>query len=185
MHTSTSIKPGLALALVATFVACLVLAGGARAAGGGNAVNAKLCQKGNWSKLMDSSAHQFANEDACVSYAAHDGTIYAVAKLHVAACDNQPFDGICVNTSGSGLAPGSVVTTTLSKNDSEISWDFPIVQGDGTVGPSPLGHFELPCVAGNTYSASATGTSADSLTSPSAPGVPIASNTVEHTSTCP
>jgi len=59
------------------------------------------------------------------------------------------------------------------------------VQGDGTVNPFPIAHFELPCVDGDEYSASAVGTSADSLTSPTAPGVPIASNTVERTSACP
>ena len=186
MHTLTNIKTAcLAIALLATVVAWLALVDGAHAAGGGNANGAKLCQKGGWSKLMDSSGQQFANEDTCVSYAAHDGTVYALATLDVAACEDQPYDGLCVNTSGSGLQPGSVVTATLSKNGFAVREDWPIVQGDGTIGPSPMAHFELPCVAGNAYSASATGTSAASITSPAVPGIPIASNTVERTSACP
>jgi hypothetical protein len=184
MHTLTNLKTGLAIALLATFVGWLCLVDGAFGAGGGNAVNAKLCQKGGWSTLMDSSAQQFANVDACVGYAAHDGAIYALATLHVEPCKDQPYDGLCINMSGSGLAPGSVATTTLYKNGSAVREDWPIVQGDGTVS-SPIAHFELPCVAGNEYSASATGTSAASLTSPAAPGIPITSNTVGRTSACP
>jgi hypothetical protein len=184
MHILTNIKTGLAIALLAT-VGWFCVVAGASAAGGGNAVNAKLCQKGGWSKLMDSSAQPYASEDACVGYAAHGGTVYGLAGLHVTACANQPYDGLCVNTNGWGLKPGSVVTAAISQNGSEIRWDFPIVQGDGTVGPSSLGHFEIPCLAGNAYSASATGTSADSLTSPVAPGIPITSNTIARISTCP
>ena len=111
--------------------------------------------------------------------------VYALATLHLAPCANQPFDGLCVNPSGSGLQTGSVVTETISKNGSPVREDYPIVQGDGTIDPSPIAHFELPCVAGNEYSADATGTSADSLTFPKAPGIPISSNTVERTSVCP
>jgi hypothetical protein len=185
MHTLTNIKNSLAIAFLATIFAWLGLVDGALGAGGGNAANAKLCQKGGWSKLMNSSAQQFTTEDACVSYAAHDGAVYTLATLHLEPCKNQPFDGLCVNPSGSGLAPGSVVTATLYKNGSSVREDFPIVQGDGTIDTSPIAHFEIPCVAGNEYSANATGTSADSLTFPKAPGIPISSNTVERTSACP
>ena len=59
------------------------------------------------------------------------------------------------------------------------------MQGDGTVNTPPISHFEIPCVVGNAYSASATGASADSLTSPTTPGIPITSNTAERTSACP
>jgi len=184
MHILTGPKTGLAIALLATVVTYLLLVDGAHAAVGGNAANAKLCQKGGWSKLMDSSAQQFAGEDACVSDAAHDGAIYAFATLHVERCADQPYDGLCVSASGSGLEPGSVVTTTLYKNGSAVREDFPIVQGDGTVSLSPFAHFEIPCIAGNEYSARATGTSAESLTSPTLPGIPITSNTVERISAC-
>jgi len=185
MRTTTSTKIALAIALLGTLAMTLVLADGALAARGGNTANAKLCQKDGWTKLMDSTASPFADEEACVSHAAQGGAIYGQATLHVEPCASQPFDGICVSTSGSGLQPGSVAATTLFKNGSSILEDFPIVQGDGTVDTSPVSHFDIPCVLGNEYSASATGASADSLSSPTTPGLPITSDTVARTSACP
>src|SRR4051794_37452255 len=76
MHTLTDIKTGFAIALLATVLAWVALADGAKAAGGGNAANAKLCQKGGWSTLMNTSAQQFSSEDACVGYAAHGAAVY-------------------------------------------------------------------------------------------------------------
>jgi hypothetical protein len=185
MRNITNTRTGFGLALFASLLTWLVLVGGALGAPGGNAINAKLCQKGGWSTLMDSSTQQFANEDACVSYAAHGGAIYALATIYVEPCATQPYDGICAATSGSGLKPGSAAITTLYKNGSSVLEDFPIVQSDGTVSSSPISHFEIPCVAGNLYAAKASGTSADSLSLPVAPGIPVASNTVERTSACP
>jgi hypothetical protein len=178
-------KSLLGLALLATLAAALVLAGGALAAKGGNSNNAKLCQKAGWQTLMDSSTAPFADEDACVSYGAHGGAIYALASLQVEPCASQPFDGLCVSTSGFGLAPTTVVTTPLLKNGSAVTTEGLIVQADGTVSGSPFAHFEAPCVAGNVYSATATGISADSLSTPTAPGIQITSNTVTRTSSCP
>ena len=178
-------KTILGLALAAALATFLAFAGSALADRGGNAVNAKLCHQGGWSTLMDSSAKAFANEDDCVSDAAQGGAIYALAALKVSPCANQPFDGICVSTSGFGLQPGSVVTTTMLKNGAAVREDYPIVLGDGTVSDGPVSHFELPCVAGNQYAASATGTSAASLSVPAMPGIPVASNTVERSSSCP
>jgi hypothetical protein len=172
------------LALVATLVAALVVAGGALA-GGGNSANAKLCQKGGWQTLMDSSANTFANQDECVGYGAHGGAIYALARLHVEACDTQPADGLCVSTSGFGLAPTTFVTTPLLMNGTAVTTEFLVVQADGTVNGSPFAHINAPCVNGNVYSATATGTSADSLSTPTMPGIPVTSNTVERTSACP
>jgi hypothetical protein len=182
MQLSTIGKAALALALGAT---ALVVAGGALAAKGGNAANAKLCQKGGWETLMDSSAQPFAGQDACVGYGAEGGPIYALATLNVDPCANQPFDGLCVSTSGSGLAPTTFVTTPLLKNGTGLLADILIVQADGSAGAPPFAHFEAPCVPGNVYSATATGTSADSLSSPTQAGIPITSNTVTRTSSCP
>jgi hypothetical protein len=184
MQHTTKKTAGFTLALVATLVAGLAIAGGALA-GGGNSANAKLCQKGGWQTLMDSSANAFPNQDACVSYGAHGGAIYALARLHVEPCTTQPADGLCVSTSGFGLAPTTFVTTPLLKNGVAVTTEFLVVQADGTVNGSPFGHIGAPCVAGNVYSATATGTSADSLSTPNQPGVPITSNTVERTSACP
>ena len=179
-------RPGvILLALLATLAAALVFAGGALAAKGGNSGNAKLCQKGGWQTLMDSSAQPFPNQDECVSYGAQGGAIYALARLQVELCANQPFDGICVSTSGFGLEPTTIVTTPLLKNGVPVLTDFLIVQADGTVAAPPISFFEAPCVAGNVYSATATGTSADSLSTPTLPGIPITSNTVTRRSSCP
>lgn len=47
----------------------------ATAAKGGNSENAKLCQKGGWMNVQGSDGTQFANQDECVSFGAHGGTI--------------------------------------------------------------------------------------------------------------
>jgi hypothetical protein len=178
-------KSILGLALLAALATSLVFAGGALAAKAGNSANAKLCQKAGWQTVMDSSAASFSSEDACVSYGAHGGAIYALASLEVEPCASQPFDGLCVSTSGFGLAPTTFVTTPLLKNGSAVTSEFLIVQADGTVSGLPFAHFEAPCVAGNVYSATATGTSADSVSAPTVPGISITSNTVTRTSSCP
>jgi hypothetical protein len=173
-------KSMLAFALIA---ALAVFAGGALAASGGNSDDAKLCQ--DWPALMDSSGEQFTNEGACVSYGAHGGAVYALASLTVEPTANQPFDGISVSTSGFGLAPTTFATTSLLKNGTEIKFDALVVPASGIVSGSPFGTFAAPCVAGNVYSATATGISADSLSTPTMPGIPVTSNTVTRTSTCP
>jgi hypothetical protein len=173
-------KSMLALALIA---ALAVFAGGALAANGGNSDNAKLCQ--DWPALMDSSGTQFSDEGACVSSAAHGGAIYALASLTVEPTPNQPFDGISVSTSGFGLAPTTFATTSLLKNGTEVKFEALVVPASGIVSGSPFGTFEAPCVAGNVWSATATGISADSLSMPTMPGIPVMSNTVTRTSTCP
>jgi hypothetical protein len=178
-------KSMLGLALLAALASSLVFAAGALAAKGGNSANAKLCQKAGWQTVMDSSAASFSSEDACVSYGAHGGAIYTLASLEVEPCATQPFDGLCVSTSGFGLAPTTFVTTPLLKNGAAVTTEFLIVQANGTVSGSPFAHFEAPCVAGNVYSATATGTSADSASAPTVPGISIISNTVTRTSSCP
>ena len=177
------LSPKKSLLAIALIAALAVFAGGALAANGGNSDNAKLCQ--DWPALMDSSGAQFSNEGACVSYGARDGAIYARAGLTVEASANQPFDGISVSTSGFGLAPTTFATTSMLKNGSEVKFVALVVPASGIVNSSPSGTFEAPCVAGNVWSATATGTSADSLSTPTVPGIPVTSNTVTRTSTCP
>ena len=179
----SSKKSLTALVILAALVSAVVFAAGALAANTGNADNAKLCH--DWPALMDSSGAQFSNEGACVSSAAHGGAIYALAGLTVEPRANQPFDGISVSTSGFGLAPTTFATTSLLKNGTEVKFDALIVPVSGIVNGSPFGTFEAPCVAGNVWSATATGISADSLSTPTVPGIPVTSNTVTRTSTCP
>jgi hypothetical protein len=179
-------KYALAFALLAAVASTLVVAGGAFAAGSAKSANAKLCQHGGWQSVMDSSAVPFSNEGDCASYGARGGAVYALASLEVEPCANQPFDGLCVSTSGFGLAPTTFATTPIMKNGVPVTTEFLVVQADGTAtSGQPFAHFEAPCVGGNVYSATATGISADSLSTPAMPGIPINSNTVTRTSSCP
>ena len=177
-------KTASASVVLAVAVSVLVFAGSAAAAPGGNSANAKLCQHGGWATLMDSTAAPFASQDACVTSGAHGGAIYALATITVEPCADQPFDGICVNTTGSGLEPGSAMITNLYKNDVLTKFQSINVPMSGKATDS-VGTFEVPCVAGNVWSATATGTSADSLSTPIQPGIPITSNTITRTSSCP
>jgi hypothetical protein len=127
-------KSVVAAGLLAALLCTLVFAAGALAAGGGNSANAKLCQKEGWRTLMDSSTSQFANAGECVSYGAHGGAIYALARIEVELCATQPFNGICVSTTGFGLKPTTLVATPLLKNGAAVTTEFLIVQADGTVG---------------------------------------------------
>src|SRR4029079_6043744 len=68
-------------------VCCAVLAltvGVATATGGngGNSANAKLCQKNGWVTLYRSDGNPFANEGACLAYAAKGGT-FATGTLTI------------------------------------------------------------------------------------------------------
>ena len=63
-----------------TTVMCIVLAlagAGSAFAGGGNSANAKLCQKGGWETWVRADQTTFANQGACVSYAAQGGILTA------------------------------------------------------------------------------------------------------------
>lgn len=177
-------KTAVASVVLAAGVSALVFADGAVGAPGGNSANAKLCQHGGWATLMDSTATPFASQDECVSSGAHGGVIYRLATITVEACADQPVDGICVSTTGSGLEPGSAMITTLSKNDAFLQFSSINVPANGEATDSAQ-FFESPCIDGNVYSATAIGTSADSLRTPVQPGIPITSNTVTRTSSCP
>ena len=177
-------KTAIGSVVLAVAVSALVFAGSALGAPGGNSANAKLCQHGGWATLMDSTTTPFASQDECVSYGAHGGVTYALATITVELCAVQPFDGICVNTTGSGLEPGSAMVTTLYKNDAFLKFSSINVPANGEATDS-TGSFDASCIVGNVYSATATGTSADSLSTPVQPGIPVTSNTVTRTSTCP
>jgi hypothetical protein len=55
----------------------------ATAGTGSNSANAKLCQKGGWAKLIDSTGASFTGEEACVSYAAQGGVLTAKPKAQI------------------------------------------------------------------------------------------------------
>lgn len=69
----------------AVLIACAIVAfaafAGSAVAGGGNSTNAQRCYKGGWQTLYRSDGSTFASQDACVSYAAHDGTLVTSAPI--------------------------------------------------------------------------------------------------------
>jgi hypothetical protein len=150
-----------------------------------NVGNVSLCLNGGWQHLMRSNTTAFQSQFHCVQYAAFGGTIYALARIEVTPSANQPADGLSISTSGFGLEPTTLVTTPILQNGQQIQFESLIVDANGEVNGSPFGFINAPCVAGNVYSATATGTSADSLSTPTVPGIPITSNTVTRTSSCP
>jgi hypothetical protein len=176
-------KTAMASVALAVAVSAFVFVGGAVGASGGNSANAKLCQHDGWATLTDATATPFASQGDCVSYGAQGGVIYGLATITVELCADQPFDGICVNTTGSGLEAGSAMVTTLYKNTAFLQFSSINVPASGQATDS-AGFFEAPCVAGNVYLAAATGTSAASLSTPVQPGISITSNTVTRTSIC-
>ena len=79
--------PRLVLAVLSAglLFAAASVSGTALAAGGGNAVNAKNCQKNGWQTLVTSNGASFASEEACTAYAAKGGTPYPASE---ASCLN-------------------------------------------------------------------------------------------------
>ena len=61
--------------------AVLGLASPAGADAGGNSANAHACQQGGWQHLFRSDGTSFANQGACVSYAARGGTLKSAQQL--------------------------------------------------------------------------------------------------------
>jgi hypothetical protein len=81
----------MGLALLATAVVCLGQT--AVASAQGDSDNAKLCQKLGWKTLHRSDGSSFADEGACVAYAAQGGTLVE-SKSQI---DCQAFGGTYSN----------------------------------------------------------------------------------------
>jgi hypothetical protein len=77
----------LTLALLALSVGAPVIA----AKNGGNSANAKMCQKGGWMELQRSDGTIFANQRACVTYAAKGGKLEP--KVTAAVLDQSSAGG--------------------------------------------------------------------------------------------
>ena len=88
----------LLVAVTVAVAVCVVAAGPAAAAKGGNSDNAKRCQKGGWRSLFDATGERFVNQGDCVSYGAQGGTLYTSAGQ--AVC--QAFGGTYVPDGGDG-----------------------------------------------------------------------------------
>jgi len=97
-----------ALALCAALVLTVGVAN-ATAGGGGNSANAKKCQKGGWTTLVRSDGSSFANQEACVSYAAEGGILVHKSKSQI---DCESFAGAYSTnpaTDQSGIPGGTFV----------------------------------------------------------------------------
>ena len=66
--------------VVALTVALSLGVAQASAGENGNAANAKKCQKGGWTTLVRSDGSSFADQSACVSYAAQGNTLVQKTK---------------------------------------------------------------------------------------------------------
>jgi hypothetical protein len=84
----TALVAGLALAVLA--------ASGTAVAG--NSTAAKKCQKNGWQSLVTSSGTSFASEEACTSYAAQGGVLFASSS---APCLNNGWQAPAQRSDGS------------------------------------------------------------------------------------
>jgi hypothetical protein len=105
------------LALVALSAGLLLAAfsvtGTALAAGGGNAANAKKCQKNGWQTLVTSGGTSFASEEACTSYAAAGGTLLPKSQ---APCLNGGWQAPAQRSDGSSFGSESDCIAYTSGN---------------------------------------------------------------------
>lgn len=79
-----------------------------RERGGGNSANAKACQKGGWASLYREDGSTFADQGACVSYAAKGGKLLTeppVVKNCVAYFSNELFIDFGAGSFLDSLAP--------------------------------------------------------------------------------
>lgn len=74
-------------AALAALAAVTLTPAPADAAGGGNSAAAKACQNGGYVNYKTSEGARFANEGACVSYAARGGSLSSVPTPR-AACES-------------------------------------------------------------------------------------------------
>jgi hypothetical protein len=104
----------LCAALALTVGVATATAGGGNS-GGGNAANAKLCQKGGWTKWVTAEKTPFASEEACVAYAAAGFTLTpAPADLSVSLTPHPRGTltnlwSLTVSNAGPGSADGVIV----------------------------------------------------------------------------
>jgi hypothetical protein len=104
-----SLKVRATVVCVVALVAAMLFGIASPASAAGNANNAKLCQKGGWKNLVRADQTAFKNQGACVSYAAHGGTLTPKLPDLVAllSCDTS---GCSVRTQniGVGAANGQI-----------------------------------------------------------------------------
>ena len=106
------------LALVATLALVAPVAAKPGNAGGNSAASA-ACANGGFADWTDADGNAFRNEGACVSYAAHGGTLVPVVvevnPFSVAYVASGP-NAFRATLSGSGLEPDSSVDLVITRS---------------------------------------------------------------------
>jgi hypothetical protein len=87
-------------ALVAGLALVAFAASGTALASGGNSANAKRCQKNGWQSLVTSGGTSFASEEACTSYAAMGGVLFASSS---APCLNNGWQDPAQRSDGTAF----------------------------------------------------------------------------------
>ena len=100
-----------ALVAVVALGAVGMLASSAGAASGGNSADAALCDNGGWQNYTRSDNSLFKNEGACVSYAAHGGTLKPATTPDT--------------TTGLGVFHGETLNSQVA--------ELPIITGQGCI----------------------------------------------------
>jgi hypothetical protein len=132
----------ITLALLST----LALAAPALAKPGGNSAAAAACEDGGFVNWTDESGNAFRNEGACVSYAAHGGTLVPVVV--VVSPFSVTYEAAGPNAfratlTGTGLEPNSGVDLVVTRgDDSQFIGEVADANGDVTLAAS------LVCVSG-------------------------------------
>jgi len=109
------LRRSAAIALAAFSI--LAFAGPALAASGGNSAASTACANGGYVNFTDTSGNAFRNEGACVSYAAHGGTLVPVAVA--------PFS-VVYSSLGPGVFRSTVTATGLEPSSAyELFWVWP------------------------------------------------------------
>jgi hypothetical protein len=110
-------------------------------AGGGNSENAKLCQKGGWMNLQGSDGTQFANQDDCVSFGAHGGTLVAIPSnppsVSLSFTQTSEFLFCFITVNLSSFTPNTAYSVDLSILDGFFTGSFPVTtdsSGSASVG---------------------------------------------------
>jgi hypothetical protein len=99
-------------------IGTLALAAPAVAQPGGNADASAACEDGGYVNWTDAAGNAFRNAGACVSYAAHGGTLVAVVVSPFSvAYEAAGPNAFRATLTGTGLEPGSAVDLVVTRGD--------------------------------------------------------------------
>jgi hypothetical protein len=119
--------------IVISVLACMALIAtqSGVAAPGGNAANAKKCQKGGYTSYVRSDGTSFASQDECTSYAAGGGTL-TLKSAGQLACEQ--VGGVYGSASGTTVFTCNQYATTLEEyNDEEATLRSVCYQSGGNM----------------------------------------------------